>query len=294
VQRDDAVELNLIEGAFAPGRVRLRAAPAAARAGTTILVCTLQIDARASNWIFRRVARHDPWSETAMTAATAWVLARAMALRAETPPGATVARPTTPIRPPDARALDGAALGARALAPLRAAGRVGLVRRAPDGRLAWASVAVPIPASPVARARIATPESWQVFPGWKTVKRVARAIPGIAPPAILFQVDDNVAFVDLDATWALAPGPTARATAVEGDIRGAALAWDILAGDDPGTSLAVLSTHPHLDAAGYVERRLMTAEPLLEHGVAIAMAYADAAAVADSLLDQTPAPARTR
>jgi hypothetical protein len=41
--------------------------------------------------------------------------------------------------------------------------------------------------------------------------------------------------------------------------------------------------HPRLDAAGFVERRLIAAEPLLEHGLGIALAYVDAAAMAESL-----------
>ena len=45
--------------------------------------------------------------------------------------------------------------------------------------------------------------------------------------------------------------------------------------------------HPHLDAAGFVERRLIAAEALLEHALAAAMTYVNAVAVADSF-DRAP------
>ncbi len=289
-QRDDGAELTLIEGAFAPGRVRLRAKPTA-DGKASIATCELQIEVRSANWIFRKVARHDPWAETAMTAATAWVLARAVVLRAETGRGARSPRPTGAITPPVADTLDGSPLAAPALAALRGAGIPAIVRRAPNGRLAWASVSMVVPGDPVAVAsRLATPETWRVFPGWKAMKRRAQATPapGAAPAPILIEVDDDIAFVDFDAVWSVAVTSAVRATAVGGDIRGAVFGWQTWSGDRPGTALAVLSMHPRLDKAGFIERRLIAAEPLLEHAFGIALTYVDAAAVADSL-DRAPA-----
>ena len=286
-QRPGAVELTLVEGAFAPGHVRFRFARSArGNGGTSIVTAEIQVDASSSNWIFRRVARHDPWSETALSAATVWVLARAVALRAEAVPPQRPARPHDSIQPPLARALDGSPLAAPALAPLRAAGTLALVRRAPGGRLAWTSVAVPVPGSPAAvAARLGAPETWRVFPGWKSVTRLLPHAAPLTPTAsMLIEVDDNVAFVDLDAKWTVTTELPSRATAVDGDIRGAVFGWDVAPGDQSGTSLAVLSMHPHLDAAGFIERRLVAAEPLLEHALAVALAYVDAAATADSLV----------
>ena len=205
-QQGGAVELTLVEGAFSPGHVRFRFAPAT-DGGTTVVTCEIQIDAQSSNWIFRRVARHDPWSETALSAATAWVLLRAVALRAEASPGTPPARPHAPIQPPIANTLDGTMLASPALAQLRGGGTLATVRRAANGRLAWASVVVSVPGSPTAAAaRLGTPETWRVFPGWKSIKRAStRAVLGASPNVTLIEVDDNVAFVDLDATWAVPP-----------------------------------------------------------------------------------------
>ena len=302
-QRADGVELTLVEGAFAPGWIRFRATPTADTAGT-ILTCEMSVEVRSTNWIFRRVAGHDPWAETAMSAATAWVLARAVGLRAEAAPGTASfpARPRDAIAAPAATALDGSLLSRPTLAGLRSEGVVALVRRAPNGRLGWASVAVEVLGSPTAVAsRLALPEAWVVFPAWKSVKRRAqpraavsvaatddanrtRAAPAPAPaPAILVDVEDNAALVSLDAVWSVETTLPVHATAVAGDTRGAVLAWQTAPGDRPGSSIAVLSIHPRLDVAGFIERRLIAAEPLLEHACALALAYVDAAAVADNL-----------
>ena len=88
----DWVALELVEGAFAPGRVRFRVAPVAG-GRRTLLTCETQVDFRASNFILRRVARHDPWAEAAMSGAVALTLARAVALRAQAPAGSAPDRP---------------------------------------------------------------------------------------------------------------------------------------------------------------------------------------------------------
>ena len=287
-QRDGVVELVLVEGAFAPGEVRIRLG--AREGGSTVIGCALQLTARNSNFIFRRVAGHDPWAESAMTAATAWVLLRAVVLGAETTESKP-RRPSGPLAPPSAGALDGRALAGPAYAPLRALGTVAVIRRGAGGRLAWASAAVAVPVPPAeASARLAAPESWSVFPGWGAVTRVtATPRPGLASAPtstsapIHIKVDDNVALVDLDAIWSVSAARPTRAVVVEGDTRGAVLGWDVHPGDHPRSALAILSMHPRLDTAGFVERRLVAAEPLLEHALALALTYVDAAAMAAAL-----------
>jgi hypothetical protein len=300
----DVVDLQLAEGAFAPGRVRFRwsGIPDAAGArGGTALTCEVQIDARSGGWLMRRVARHDPWAEAAVTAAAGYVLMRAVALLAEAveqapvpplkapatkgakPAPATAARPGGPIGAPPAASLDAAALVSPAVRALRAAGTPALVRRAPGGRLGYATVAVPVAAGP---ARIAPlferPEIWQAFPGWKKVTKRPPPPDARAGAPVRYEVDDGIAFVDFDAVWQLDASPL-RATAVGGATRGAVFGWDALEGGAPGLSLAALSMHPRLDAAGFVERRLIAAEPLLEHALALALTYVDASAAAEAL-----------
>src|SRR6185503_7245144 len=102
-------------------------------------------------------------------------------------------------------------------------------------------------------------------------------------PGTRIEVNDNVALVDLDAVWSVSTSLPTRATVVEGDIRGAVLGWDVQPTERADQSLAILSMHPRLDCAGFVERRLIAAEPLLEHALAVALTYVDAAAMAASL-----------
>jgi len=277
----DAVELTLVEGAFAPGRVRFRVAPDGD--GRAILVTEAQVEARSANWIFRRIARHDPWSETAMTAAAAFVLARAVALEAAEPhlPARGPARADGPMAAPAATTLDGTPLATAAFASLRKAGTVAIVHRTPRGRLAYVSAEVTVAADPTqVAARVNAPESWAAFPGWKSVTR----LPSPPPLHARIAVEDDVAFVDFDATWDIAYAPSARATVIDGATRGAVLGWQTFPSPDgarPGSSLAVLSEHPRMDASGYVARKMIAAEPLMEHALALALTYADAAALAD-------------
>lgn len=280
----DAIELTLIEGAFAPGRVRFQLTGEDGRRAT-LFTCEVTFTVQASNWLLRRVARHDAWSETAMTAAVAWTLARAVAALAETTPqggqgqGQAV-RPRGPMVAPDATKLDGAALAGPAWASLRMGAPVAAVRRAASGRLAWISAAVALPgAAPEVATRLATPETWGVFPGWGSVQRLP--VPDGAPRGEqLVAAKDSVPFVDLDATWRVTSTSSVVATAVAGATRGAVFRWQTFVA--PSGPVSVLSMHPRLDAAGFIEKRMIAAEPLLEHALALALTYVDAAAVADA------------
>jgi hypothetical protein len=61
------------------------------------------------------------------------------------------------------------------------------------------------------------------------------------------------------------------------------MGWDVARGRDGSSSIAVFSCHPRLDATGSMPRRLIAAEPLLEHGLAVGLAYVDAVALAPAL-----------
>ena len=70
--------------------------------------------------------------------------------------------------------------------------------------------------------------------------------------------------------------PTLRGQVIAGDARGAVLGWDVIDGATPATAVAVFSLHPRLETSGYVPRKFIQAEPLLEHGLALGVAYVDA------------------
>lgn len=278
------VELRLLDGDFAPGTVRFRVAKLDAR--SCLLVVEAQLDARSAGWLLRRIARHDPWAETAMTASAAVVLARAVAAWAEARAAGrdgSAPRPSAAMSPPPAHVLDGKALGSTEVAK-GGSTVVARLHRAVTGRLAWASVAVPVDRDPrVLEAQLDEPAIWQAFPGWKRV----RARPGERRPgqrAFEIEVADGLPLIDLDARWK-GTAPPLRATVVDGSTKGAVVGWDVLEAADGGASrsVAVLSLHPHLDAAGFVERRLIGAEPLLEHGLSVGLTYVYAAAVRASL-----------
>jgi hypothetical protein len=200
-------------------------------------------------------------------------------------------RPRAPPSPPPLAAIDGRLLAERWLASANTgAVALGLVKRAPSGRLSMVSIAVAtrLPAA-TAGAALGAPESWRAFPGWKHVERVAAA-PGTSEgrasvSAVDVDVRDNFPFVDFDARWRLWPGPPARAQAISGDGRGAIFGWDVLGTTPPRmpASAAVLSMYPRIEALGYVPRKFIAAEPLLEHGLALALAYADALAARDAV-----------
>jgi hypothetical protein len=268
------VELVLHDGDL-PGRVAFHAWPAPG--GRTTLEIDAQIDVRRSSWFLRRVMARSPFGEPAALAAAAWVALRATALRAEHRDAPAAWRPSAPPVPPPTWRADGRALTDARLAPLRARGALALVARGESGRLAGVAVAVPVnaPADTLAGA-LRDPQSWRAFPGWKKVIPLPPTGPA-APPSAM--VEDSIPFVDLDATWQAAGDASLRWTAVDGAARGARLGWDVAA-DGPTSAVAVLTLYPRLEATGSIPRRLIDAEPLLEHGMSLSLAFVDAVSAA--------------
>jgi hypothetical protein len=93
---------------------------------------------------------------------------------------------------------------------------------------------------------------------------------GAAPPTILVQ--DNIPLCDLDATWQRAATPTPTWTAIAGEARGAWFSWEVA----PAGGAAALTMSPRLERLGSIPRRFVEAEPLLEHGLALALVFVDA------------------
>jgi len=267
--RADGVELDLYDGDFAPGHLLFRIAPGPG--GTAVLSADASMDVRRSSWLLRRILNRSTFGAPAALSAAIEVALRGVALRAEHPGARDAWRPTAPPGPPAAWQPEARPLASPGLAPLRAAGVVALVARRPDERLAGvaAAIAVDAPAASI-DPTLRDPRSWRAFPGWKTVQLV----PGAGGPG--GRVEDDLPLLELDATYA-ADGP-ARWTAVDGPTRGARLGWTV-APDGDRRAVAVLSLFPRLEATGSIARRFMAAEPLLESGLALALAFADVASV---------------
>ena len=273
--RAGGVDLTLVEGDLAPGKLAFRWTPASPG---TILVLESQANVRAAGWFFRRVASRSPFGEAAMNLTAAYVVLRAAAQRALHPGDGRARRPQTAPAPPTPALLisDAPALGASAaLAPWLRRGAVAAVRCADSGRLASVAVVTPVAMpAPALLYRLASPETWSAFPGWKKIKPLA---------GDQVAVEDSLPFVDFGTTWQLRRDRAAGFTASAGDgaIQGALFAWDLRpAPGDPRRSLAVLSLYPRLETSGYVPRKFIAAEPLLEHGMALALAYVDAMSMA--------------
>jgi hypothetical protein len=273
--RAGGVDLTLVEGDLAPGKLAFTWAPA--NAGT-ILVLQSQANVRAAGWFFRRIASRSPFGEAAMNVTAAYVVLRAAAERALHPSDESARRPRAAPAPPAPAALitDAPALSeGPALRPFLRRATVAAVRRADSGRLASVALVTPIAGdAPTLRDRLASPENWSAFPGWKKVKPLA---------GDRVSVEDSLPFVDFETTWQLRRDRAGGFTAIaaDGAIRGALFAWDVRpAPGDWRPSLAVLSLYPRLEASGYIPRKFIAAEPLLEHGMALALAYVDAMSMA--------------
>jgi hypothetical protein len=213
-----------------------------------------------------------------MTASTAWVLLRGLVLEAErsgdTPDPRR--RPATAPQPPDG--LDGQAL-ARLVRQRFPTATVAAVYSRPDGRLSRVEVAspAPFPAETVRRALV-EPTRWRALPGWSAVKSLPTP-----PPAQTWEVDSRFPFVDFDAVWSIQPGPPLRGQVISGDARGARVGWDVVDGPFPNTAVTVLSLYPRLETSGYIPRKFIQAEPLLEHGLSLGVAYVDAVSLMRAL-----------
>jgi len=272
------VTFQLLDGDFAPGRLIFTVA-AAPDGGSTLFVDAL-LDVKRSSWLLRHIIKRSPVGEPAALAAAAYVALRAVALRAEHPTDRFARRPGATPAPPPEWAPDPRPLLADTAAPLRARGVLALVARAASERLAGVAAAITVatPATAVA-ARFGDPAIWRAFPGWTTVQ----VAPGPVGPVAV--VKDDLPLVDCDATWtAVGARDGSRWVATAGATRGARLGWNVGPGPGGAAAVAVLSLYPRIETTGSVGRRFVSAEPLLEPGLALALAFADVAGVKAALV----------
>jgi hypothetical protein len=228
--------------------------------------------------MLRRILKRSPVGEPAALTAAAYVALRAVALRAEHPRAPEAWRPHVPVEAPAGWLPDSRPLASELLAPLRARGVVALVARTRDDHLAGVAAAVGLIApAPAASATLRSPTSWRAFPGWEKIT----VRPGPNGPGA--DVRDNLPLVDLDASWTAQPGVAARWVATAGDTRGARLGWDVYPSATGAGSIAALTLYPRLEATGSIARRFIAAEPLLEEGLSLALAFVDAAGLKAAL-----------
>jgi hypothetical protein len=279
--RPDGADLELAEGDLAPGLFHLTVRESGARkAAHTILVIDGFANVAQANLATRELVARSPLAEPAMTVAAAYVMLRSLARLAED--GAAV-RPTAAFVAPESASLDTRRTGNAALAFPRARGLVAAVRSRPDGRLAGVEVAMAAAASTGKQVGGAMrPESFAALPGWKKIETVDAPDTCRDPDAACWEVATNLPLFSLDGTWKIRRRPW-RARMVAGDREGALMGLDAVTARRPAGTAIVLSEHPRLDRAGYVPRKLIAAEPYLEHGLALALTLVDAASLIPAL-----------
>jgi len=279
-ERPDGAEVELVDGDFSPGRLIFKATPRPT--GGSTLFIDAQLDIRNAGWLIRKLVKLSPAGEPAALAAASYVTMRAVALRAENAGSGGARRPAAIPAPPPAWAPSPRALADDKLAALRTHGAVALVARTWSQRLAGVAVATTlgVPA-PNALGRLRDPQSWHAFPGWSTIK------PRVGPHGVGAEVEDSLPFVDLEATWSAEPGTSPRWTATDGVTTGARLGWEVYPIDPRANAGAptvmALMMYPRLETTGRLARKAIASEPLLEHGLAVAVAFADLTAMKTAL-----------
>jgi len=278
--QENGVDLQLAEGDFAPGLFHLRAHK---EQGKPESVLTIEgfANVREVNWATRKIAQRSPIAEPAITVAAVYVLLKSLARLAE---GASPTRPSAAMAAPEPSSLNGALSGQIANATAQGKKVLAAVRSRADGRLSRVEVAVHVsaPADQVTR-RTMQPKPFGYMPGWKKITPVSGNPDECKDTAALcWKVDTNLPVFSLDGIWKIRPRPW-RARMVAGDSKGAVIGIDVMPSRPSGRSMLVLSQHPRLDMAGYVARKLIAAEPFLEHGLALALTLVEAVSLSPAL-----------
>jgi len=280
--QESGVDLSLVEGDFAPGLFHLSARKD--RTGNkdlSVLTIEGSANVRDANWATRQIAHRSPIAEPAMTVAAIYVMLKSLARLAE---DASPARPSAAMVAPEPSSLNGALVGQAANTYAQGSRVLAAVRSRADGRLARVEAAVHVsaPSDKVVR-RTMHPKPFVSMSGWKKITPVSGNPDECKDPAALcWKVETNLPVFSLDGIWKIRPRPW-RARMVAGDSQGAVMAIDVLPAKPSGRSTLVLSQHPRLDMAGYVARKLIAAEPFLEHGLALALTLVEAVSLGPAL-----------
>jgi hypothetical protein len=277
--RTDGVDVELAEGDFAPGLFHVTV-HADRKPEHSVLTVEGHANVRDANLATRQLVQRSLLAEPAMTVAAAYVLLKSLARLAES---GGFGRPSAAMVAPEPSSLDGVNLGGTALAWPQAAAVLAAVRSRPDGRLARVEVALPISAKAAKLAGTGLPpDIVAALPSWKKVT-VAEEAPEVCtdPAAPCWATHPDLPLFSLDGTWKLRRRPW-RARMVAGQREGALLGIDTA--PSRGTeAVVILSGHPRLDRAGYAARKLIAAEPYLEHGLSLALTLVDAVTLTPAL-----------
>jgi hypothetical protein len=280
--QEGGVDLSLVEGDFAPGIFHLSARrEKAGSKDQSVLTIEGFANVRDTNWATRRIAQSSPVAEPAITVAAIYVMLKSLARLAE---GATRARPNAAMAAPELSSLDGKLVGNAANAYAQGTRVLAAVRSRADGRLARieAAIHVSAPANKVTK-RTMQPKYFASMPGWKKITPVGGTPDECRDTAtVCWKVDSNLPVFSLDGIWKIQPRPW-RARMVAGDSQGAVMGIDVLPAKPAGRATLVLSQHPRLDMSGYVARKLIAAEPFLEHGLALALTLVEAVSLRPAL-----------
>jgi hypothetical protein len=280
--QESGVDLTFAEGDFAPGLFHLSTRKEE-DGGKYRSVLTIEgfANVRDANWATRKITQRSPMAEPAITVAAVYVMLKSLARLAE---GATPARPSAAMAAPETARLNGTLVGQVANALVRDTQVLAAVRSRADGRLARveAAVRVSAPVDKVIRRTLQT-KPFGSMSGWKKITPVSDNPDECKDPAALcWKVDTNLPVFSLDGVWKIWPRPW-RARLVAGDTKGAIMGIDVLPAKSAGRATLVLSKHPRLDMAGFVARKLIAAEPFLEHGLALALTLVEAASLKPAL-----------
>lgn len=275
------VDLELAEGDFSPGVFHLRALPGAAGEPESILSIDGHANLGDAHWALQKLVHRSPLVEPVMTVAATYVMLRALAVLAE---NASPTRPTGAMSAADVSSVHGLATG-QAAGMLTAQPKVlAAVHRRTDGRLARVEVAVPVATAPEdASGKSLHPEAFRRLPGWQKVMPVS-SYPDECkgPGATCWAVEGNLPMFAIGGTWKVSPQPW-RARMVAGEGKGAVLGLDFVPGRGKARTTLVVSQHPRMDQTGFLARKLIAAEPLLEHGLSLALTIVEAVSLAPAL-----------
>jgi hypothetical protein len=280
--QENGVDLSLVEGDFAPGLFHLSARKEKAGSNDpSVLTIEGFANVRDANWATRKITQGSPIAEPAMTVAAVYVMLKSLARLAE---GASPERPSAAMAAPELSSLNGTLVGQAANVYAQGTRVLAAVRSRADGRLARVEAAVHVsaPADKVIR-RTKQPKAFVAMPGWKKITPVSGDPDECKDPAALcWKVETNLPVFSLDGIWKIWPRPW-RARMLAGDTKSAVMGIDVLPAKPAGRATLVLSQHPRLDVAGYVARKLIAAEPFLEHGLALALTLVEAVSLASAL-----------